>query len=173
MAVTKEDKQQVVAGLVADLQNASAVYLLNYEGVKVPVDTLFRKQMNNKGIAYRVTKNTLLKRALSEVGIDGLDEYLNGVTSIAIGDSEDPMAPAKELVAFLKENKEAYNPKAISLDGNVLAGDSLEDVSKMPGRKELIAQIVNIAIGPGANLVAILKGPGSKIAGAIDSIEEK
>ena len=173
MAVTKEDKQQVVAGLVADLKNASAVYLLNYEGVKVPVDTLFRKQMNTKGIAYRVTKNSLLKRALSEVGIDGLDEYLNGVTSIAIGDTEDPMAPAKELVAFLKENKEAYNPKAISLDGNVLAGDSLEDVSKMPGRKELIAQIVNIAIGPGANLVAILKGPGSKIAGAIDSIEEK
>jgi large subunit ribosomal protein L10 len=173
MAVTKEDKQQVVAGLVADLQNASAVYLLNYEGVKVPVDTLFRKQMNTKGIAYRVTKNSLLKRALSEVGIDGLDEYLNGVTSIAIGDTEDPMAPAKELVAFLKENKESYNPKAISLDGNVLAGDSLEDVSKMPGRKELIAQIVNITIGPGANLVAILKGPGSKIAGAIDSIEDK
>lgn len=173
MAVTKEDKQQVVAGLVADLQNASAVYLLNYEGVTVPVDTLFRKQMNTKGIAYRVTKNTLLKRALSEVGIEGLDEYLNGVTSIAIGDSEDPMAPAKELVAFLKENKEAYNPKAISLDGNVMSGESLEDVSKMPGRKELIAQIVNIAIGPGANLVAILKGPGSKIAGAIESIEEK
>ena len=173
MAVTKEDKQQVVVGLVADLQNASAVYLLNYEGVTVPVDTLFRKQMNTKGIAYRVTKNTLLKRALSEVGIEGLDEYLSGVTSIAIGDSEDPMAPAKELVAFLKENKEAYNPKAISLDGNVMSGESLEDVSKMPGRKELIAQIVNIAIGPGANLVAILKGPGSKIAGAIDSIEEK
>ena len=173
MAVTKEDKQQVVAGLVADLQNAPAVYLLNYEGVTVPIDTLFRKQMNTKGIAYRVTKNTLLKRALSEVGIEGLDEYLNGVTSIAIGDSEDPMAPAKELVAFLKENKEAYNPKAISLDGNVMSGESLEDVSKMPGRKELIAQIVNIAIGPGANLVAILKGPGSKIAGAIDSIEEK
>jgi large subunit ribosomal protein L10 len=129
--------------------------------------------MNTKGIAYRVTKNSLLKRALSEVGINGLDDYLNGVTSIAIGDTEDPMAPAKELVAFLKENKEAYNPKAISLDGNVLAGDSLEDVSKMPGRKELIAQIVNIAIGPGANLVAILKGPGSKIAGAIDSIEDK
>jgi large subunit ribosomal protein L10 len=83
------------------------------------------------------------------------------------------MVPAKIFVDFLKENKEIVKVKSINFDGSVLDGSELVSVSKMPGRKELIAQIVSIAMGPGANLVAALKGPASTVAGQLETLITK
>lgn len=173
MALTLEQKQVKVQALVDSIKASGAIYLVNYAGMPVVVDNGFRKVLNSKGIEYKAVKNTLLKRALDECGVEGLDDHLNGVTSVVFGSTEAPMAPAKELIALLKEEKEIVTVKAISLDGTVMAGDSLEDVSKMPGREELIASIVSIAIGPGANLAGIIAGPGSTIAGQLKALEDK
>jgi large subunit ribosomal protein L10 len=173
MAITKADKEVQVAEMTAAIKESSAVYLVDYTGIPVGKDVELRKLLAVKNITYRAAKNTLIKLALKNADVEGLDAHLKGVSAILLGDSEEPMVPAKIFVDFLKENKDIVKVKSINFDGSVLDGSELESVSKMPGRKELIAQIVNIAIGPGANLVAILKGPGSKIAGAIDSIEEK
>ena len=173
MALTLEQKQVKVQALVESIKASGAIYLVDYAGMPVVIDNAFRKVLNTKGIEYKAVKNTLLKRALDECGVEGLSDQLQGVTSILFGSSEAPMAPAKELVALLKEQKEIVTVKAISLDGSVMAGDTLEDVSKMPGRDELIASIVSIAIGPGANLAGIIAGPGSTIAGQINALEDK
>jgi large subunit ribosomal protein L10 len=173
MAVTLQDKQNVVEALTADIQAASGVYLINYQGLKVGVDNAFRKKLNASGIKYQAAKNTLIKRALANAGITGLDKYLVGVSAIMLGKNDEPIVPAKEIVAFLTENKDAITVKGINLEGDVIDGAKIVDVSKMPGRLELIGQIVSIAMGPGANLVAILKGPGSSVAGAVKSIADK
>jgi large subunit ribosomal protein L10 len=173
MAVTLQDKQSVVEALTADIQAASGVYLINYQGLKVELDNAFRKELNKKGIRYVVSKNTLIKRALANAGVTGLDKYLEGVSAVMLGQSDDPITPAKEIVAFLTENKNAITVKGVNIEGDVIDGAKIVDISKMPGRLELIGQIVSIAMGPGANLVAILKGPGSNVAGAVKSIADK
>lgn len=168
-----QTKQAKIESVVADLQKASAIYLINYQGIVVAKDNALRKTLRKKGIVYRAVKNTLLQRALAEVGVTGLDKYLVGATAVMLGSSEDPMLPAKEMVEFLKANPDAIKMKGVSLEGDVLENVKLDDVAKMPGRLDLIAQVVSMAIGPGAKLVALIKGPGSKIAGAVKALEEK
>jgi len=173
MAMTLAEKQANVQSLVDNIKDSGAIYLVDYTGIPVVDDNAFRQELNKKEIKYKAVKNTLLKRALSECGIEGLDDHLQGVTAVAFGSVDAPNAPAKELVALLKEKSEIVTVKAISLDGNTLDGSKLEDVSKMPGREELIAQIVSIAIGPGANLAAQIAGPGATIAGQLKALEDK
>lgn len=173
MALTLEQKQVKVQALVESIKASGAIYLVNYAGIPVVEDNGFRQVLNTKGIEYKAVKNTLLKRALAECNVEGLDDQLQGVTSILFGSVDSPNAPAKELVALLKEHKEIVTVKAISLDGTIMAGTSLEDVSKMPGREELIASIVSMAVGPGSNLASIIAGPGSTIAGQLKTLEDK
>ena len=172
MAITKAKKTEIVSELVDYIKDAGAVYLLDYTGLPVTKDNALRKVLNTKNINYKVSKNTLIKRALAECGVVGLDEYLVGVSAVLLGDSEDPMLPAKEIVAFLKENSKAITVKGINLDGEMVDA-TVEDVAKMPGRLELIASIVSIACGPGATLVGLIQGPGSTIAGQLKALEEK
>lgn len=173
MAITKQKKTETVEELVSAIKEATSVFIVNYEGMKVQLDNGLRKKLNTKGVKYRVAKNTLIKLALKECGVEGLDEYLKGVSAVMLGDSEEPVLPAKELVDFLKENPEKIAVKAINIDGEVIKGDKLADVAKMPGRLELIGTIVSIAMGPAGNLVSVIKGPASTIAGQLKALEEK
>jgi large subunit ribosomal protein L10 len=166
-------KQEIVSEITEDLKKASAIYLLSYQGMTVQKDNLLRQSLNEKGVLYKAVKNTLLKIAFANVGIKGLDSFLNGTSSIMIGTEEDPMAPAKEIVAFHKDHPDFLEVKGINLDGEFIPGSKVEDISKMPGRTELIAKLVTIALGPGAQLTAIIKGAGSTIAGQIKALEEK
>ncbi|MGL1935777.1 MAG: 50S ribosomal protein L10, partial [Fibrobacterales bacterium] len=150
-----------------------ALYLLDFVGISVEQDTILRKSLTNKGIDYVAVKNTLLKRALAECNIEGFDDKLVGTTSVMFGSEEEPTLPAKEIVEFYKANPDLLAVKGVSMDGEDLSATDIKEIAKMPGRKELIAQIVSITLGPGANLVGIIKGPGSTIAGQLKALEEK
>lgn len=170
---TLADKQTTVDTLFKEFDGAAAIYLINYQGITVEKDNALRMNLRGKGIVYRAVKNTVLKRVLEKMGVSGLDQFLEGATSVMIGQTEDPMMPARELVDFHKANPDFLSSKCITLDGNVLPGSELDNVAKMPGRVELLGQIVSLALGPGATLVALVKGPGSTIAGQIKALEEK
>lgn len=169
----QEKKQTKVDALVAEIQGASAVYLVNYQGITVAKDNALRMELQRKGVLYRAVKNTILKRALAAAGIKGLDSFLKGATAIMVGSADDPMLPAKQIVEFHKNNPDFLAAKAINLDGEVLPGSKIEEVSKMPGRLELLGQVVSMILGPGSQLVALFKGPGATIAGQIKALEEK
>src|SRR5690606_40187306 len=126
-----------------------------------------------KGVTMRVAKNTLVKRALENVGVTGLDQYLTGPTAVILADGEDPIAPAKLLVEFLKKNEKALKAKAVHMDGQAYEGAELVSLSKMPGKRELQAQVVTLAMSPGATLLGLFKGPGSAIASQIQSLVSK
>lgn len=173
MAITREQKEKIVQELVEDLQSAGAVYLVDYKGISEADDNMLRKQLTTKGIKYRVVKNTLIKRAFGEVGLTGADEYVQGVTALAFGDSEEPMVPAKEFKAFIKGRDKQFRVKAISLDNQVIDGSKLDDVASMPSRAEMLSQLASVILGPGAALAAAINGPGSTIAGQVKAVEEK
>lgn len=170
---TVTEKAQNVEELVSCIKDSAAIYLLSYQGIKVEKDNAWRKNLNKKGITYKVVKNTLLNRALDIVGIKGLGKYLTGTTAVLVGNQDDPMAPAREVVEFHKANPDFLTAKGIGLDGDVMNGDKLEDLAKMPTRVELLGTIIGLAMGPGACLVSILKGPASKIAGQVKALQEK
>ena len=96
-------KSEVVSQLTESLKGSSGVYLANFTGLTVEKVTILRSDLRKKGVVMRVAKNTLIKRALANVGVEGLDKWLTGPTAIILADAEDPMAPAKLLVEFLKK----------------------------------------------------------------------
>lgn len=155
-------KQSTVEALVKEFEGASSIYLVNFQKVTVEKDNALRKKLRAKGVKYRAVKNTLLKRVFDKLGVKGLDSALIGATAVLIAPPDDPMLPAREIVDFQKDNADLFPTKLISFEGEVLPGSDLEKISKMPGRKDLLAQIV----------MAIL-GPGGRIVGAVKALEEK
>ncbi|MDD4601906.1 MAG: 50S ribosomal protein L10, partial [Negativicutes bacterium] len=103
MAITSE-KQAVVEDLKEKLSNTKGAVFTNYRGLNVAQDTKLRRKLREAGVEYRVVKNTMMRIAAKEAGLVGLEESLEGPTAIAISYT-DPVAPAKIVSEFVKENK--------------------------------------------------------------------
>lgn len=166
-------KTETVQRLTDSLKGSSGVYLADFTGLTVEKVTQLRVKLRKKGLHMRVAKNTLIRRALGDVGVKGLDDHLVGPTAVIFADQEDPMGPAKLLVEFLKENENAISMKGVHIDGQAYPGTQVAVLAKMPGKRELQAQVVTLALSAGSNLLSLLKGPGVKVAGQIKALTEK
>ena len=153
-------KQQKVDSIVKEFEGAASIFLLNYEKIPVELDNKLRMNLKSKGIKYLAVKNTLLKKVLEKMGVVGLDDALKGATSVMVGPADDPISPAREIENFHKENPDFLVAKSLYLDGAVRPGSDVVELSKIPDR--MLAQ-----------LVAIILGPGSTIAGQLKSLTEK
>lgn len=166
-------KKQTTDALDKALENAGSVFLADFSRIRVTSDVELRKALRKQGIYVRIAKNTLIKRALHKAGITALDTYLTKPTVILVGNAEDPVGPAKAMVEFQKANKGLLESKISYIDGDVFPGSSLVDVSKMPGKRELQAQVVQLFLSPGSTLVGLIKGPGSQVAGQIEALAKR
>ena len=166
-------KSAVVAELEEGLKKAVGVYIADFSRIRVEKVTILRADLKKKGMKMKVAKNTLIKRALAGAGIKGLDSHLVGPTAVIMSDDQDPMAPAKALVEFYKANEGFMSVKVVSIDGSTYPGAQIAALAKMPGKRELQASIITLALGPGAQVAGIIKGPGAKVAGQIKALVEK
>lgn len=157
MAVTSE-KQAVVAELKEKLAKTKGAVLTNYRGLTVAQDTKLRRKLREAGVEYRVVKNTMTRIAANELGLEGLDTYLEGPTAIAISES-DPVAPAKIISEFIKENKlQALEIKAGLVEGKVIDANGVKALANLPPREVLIAQVLAGMQAPIAGFVNVLQG---------------
>ena len=150
-----EQKKQIVADLIETFKSSQAGVLVDYRGLTVEEDTNLRRKLREAGVEYKVVKNTLTRFAAKEVGLDGLDEPLNGPTSLAVS-KDDPVAPAKVIAEFAKEN-ECLKIKAGFLDGAVISLEEVTKLAKTPSRDTLIANIMGSLNAPISNLVRTLQ----------------
>ena len=95
------EKQAIVAELTEKIQKASAGVLVDYKGITVEEDTALRRECRENGIHNAVVKNTLLRFAFNNTGLNELDDLLNGTTSLALCE-EDVVAPARVMSDFAK-----------------------------------------------------------------------
>jgi len=171
--LTVQEKKDIVGGLVSQIKDASAIYLGDFTGITVANLTELRVKMREKGIKVRVVKNTLLGRALKEANIEGLGSYLVKPTTLILANSEDPIEPAKVITEYHKSHEGLLPIKVVEMSGAQYDGSKIAELSKMPGKRELQAQIISLALGPGATLVGLLKGPGGVLAGQVKALVEK
>ena len=153
-----EAKKAKVDQLTDVLKNAVSGVLVDYKGITVEEDTKLRKELREAGVNYFVEKNTMLLRAFKNVGIEGLEESLNGTTAIALS-NEDQTAPARILGKFAeKAGDEKFNLKAGFVEGEVYDQAGVIALSKIPSKDVLLAQLVGSLQGPIQKLAAILQG---------------
>lgn len=133
-------KQPLVQKIKDNLAASKGAVLADYRGLNVAQITDLRRQLREAGVEYKVVKNTLTRLAASELGIEGLDSYLEGPTAIAYG-KEDAVAPAKILSEFAKINKD-LEIKAGILDGKVIDLQSVKALAALPSREVLLAKVL-------------------------------
>lgn len=168
---TLKAKEAEVSEIQEKLQKSQSVMFLDYRGLTVSEVTELRNKMRAAGVEYKVIKNTMIRRAAQEAGVEGLDEILEGPTAVAFG-YEDPVAPAKILVDFIE------NAKKTQLKGGVLAGRAMsqaeiKDLASLPSKEQLLAKLMGSLNAPVTGLVMALSGIPRKLVYALNAIKEK
>lgn len=167
----KESKVAIVQEVKEKLSNAQGAVLTDYRGLNVKQVTELRKRLREAGVEYKVYKNTLTAIAARELGLGDLEQYLVGPTAIAFG-YDDPVAPAKILAEFAKEN-EALELKAGLLEGRVIGMDEVKALAALPSREVLLSQVLRGMQAPIAGLVNVLQGNIRNLVYALDAVRQK
>jgi large subunit ribosomal protein L10 len=169
LSLNLEQKQAVVAEVSKQLAGAQAVILAEYRSITVRDMTELRRKARGSGVYLRVLKNTLARRAVADTPFKGLTEKMVG--PLAYGISRDPVAAAKVLQGFAKDN-EKFVIKAGAMPNVVMSAREVADLAKLPSRQELLAQIVATLQAPIAKFVRTLNEVPGKFARTLAAVRD-
>jgi large subunit ribosomal protein L10 len=170
LSLNLEQKQAVVAEVSAQLAKAQAVILAEYRSLAVAQMTELRKKARVSGVYLRVLKNTLARRAVADTPFKGLSEQMVG--PLAYGISSDPVAVAKVLQEFAKEN-EKFVIKAGAMPNVVMSAREVAELAKMPSRQELLTKLVATMQAPIAKFVRTLNEVPGKFARTLAAVRDQ
>ncbi|MEG2582992.1 MAG: 50S ribosomal protein L10 [Oscillospiraceae bacterium] len=150
------DAKKLIVNQVADrLKAAQAGVLADYRGLTVSQDTELRAKLREAGVDYAVIKNSLIRFAAEQVGIENLEPILHGPTALATS-NDDVISAAKVLVDFSKENKE-LEIKAGFVDGKVITADEVKVYASIPSKEVLISKMLGSLQSPISALARTLQ----------------
>ena len=164
-------KQALVGEIAEKIGRAQSAIFIDYRGLTVAEVTELRNQFRAAGVEYRVLKNTLITRAVEQLGIEGAEAYLAGPTAVAFG-YEDAVAPAKIITEFIKKTKKTQVKGGI-LTGKVVDAASVQALADLPSREVLIATVLGTMNAPVTGLACALAGIPKKLLYALNAIADQ
>lgn len=170
MSLNLEQKQALVSEVSAKLANAQALIVAEYRGLNVERVTQLRSKARQSGVYLRVLKNTLARRAVQGTPFEKLSEQLVG--PLMYGISEDPVAGAKVLSEFAKEN-EQFVIKAGAMPGAVMSPQDIKALAALPSREQLIATLLGTLQAPMTKLVRTLNEVPGKFVRTLAALKEQ
>ncbi|MBP8989547.1 MAG: 50S ribosomal protein L10 [Clostridia bacterium] len=156
-----EAKQATVNTLADELRQAKSIILAEYRGLTVAQDTQMRAELRKAGVIYKVIKNTMLQRAIDQIGLEGLDEMLKGPTAVAYS-KDDLIAPAK----LIKEYSRQFDKLKIKggvLEGKIIGLDEIDQLASIPSQEVLYGQLVFTLLSPVTCLAIVLNAIKEKM----------
>ena len=152
---TLKAKEAVVSSIKESFDGAQCIVFYDYRGLTVEQVTELRKQMREAGVEYKVLKNTMIKRAVAALGIEGVDNVLEGPTAVAVG-KNDPVAPARILNDFVKKVKKTEIKGGI-VYGKAASVAEIEYLATLPSKEQLIASLMSVINGVTSKFVRTLE----------------
>lgn len=149
------EKQAIVASLTEKIQKAAAGVIVDYKGITVEEDTALRRECRENDVDYAVVKNTLLRFAFNNTGLNDLDNLLNGTTSLALCD--DPVAPARIMNDYAKKLDGKFEIKGGFMDGKPVSLETIKSLASIPALPVLQAQVLGTMLAPISALAFVLK----------------
>ncbi|MDB2414663.1 50S ribosomal protein L10 [Rickettsiales bacterium] len=166
----RNEKRLAVEQLKENISNSAAVIVTHYAGLTVDEITGLRRKMREVGAEFKVTKNSLMKLALKDTEYESLVDLFSGPT--AIGFSNDPVAAAKGIVEFSKENE-----KLVLLGGampeNEMDVASVQALAKLPSLDELRGKLVALISTPATRIAGVVQAPGGQVARVINAYAQE
>ena len=168
--MAKPAKVEAVAEIKEHFQNSTTAVVTEYRGLSVPQVTELRRALGDSA-TYSVAKNTLVKRAADEAGIEGLNDFLSGPTAIAFVTGEIVDA-AKALKTFAKDNK-ALVIKGGVMDGESLSAADLDKLADLESREVLLAKMAGALKGNQTKAAGLFNAPASQLARLFAALQDK
>ena len=166
-----EKKKKVVDELKEKIDSASVLVLSDYQKISVKEITGLRKKLHAGKAEYKIVKNTLLQRAVEAAGYSELKEHLKGPVALLLG-YEDPLAPLKTLVDFLKD-VEKGEIKAGLFEKAFVESQGLAEIAKLPPKEILLSKVVGGLQAPLYGFVNVLQGTLRKLVYALNAVKDK
>ena len=164
--MNREEKQQEIERLRAELSKALSVFVMSFEKIPVPEDWELRRQVRAAGGRYRVVKNTLAERGAKGTPPESLIQSLAGPTALATTEAN-PVALAKALSAYAKANPN-FQFRAGWVEGRVISLAEIAELVLLPGREELLAKVMYLAGAPARGAASVMQSVISGLARALD-----
>jgi large subunit ribosomal protein L10 len=168
--MSKYVKEMMMDQLKGDLDGTRSVLILDFKGLDAVSENQLRLDLRKKNIRIRALKNTLARRVFSDMGLNGLDQFLEG-PSVAVWGGDGVAELAKELSTQVKKLQKP-EIKGGAVDGVVIGPAQVEDITKLPSREALIARVVNLALAPVTRVVSLAQSPASNLLGQLKTIAE-
>lgn len=150
--------------------DANAVVVVANAGLSVTEFESLRGELRNAGASMKVVKNRLAKIAITGKPSEKISHLFEGPTAIAF--SEDPVAAAKAVKKFAKDN-EKLKILGGAMGEEILDEKGVEALAAMPSREELLASIVQTIMSPAMNIASAIGAPAANIAGILETLENR
>ena len=166
------EKENVVAELSENISKSNATLYTDYRGLSVSEVTLLRRKLREVDAEYHIVKNTLFKLAAKDkLPLGELEPHLAGPTAIGFANG-DAVAATKALLDFMKDHKQ-MSLKVGIVDGKLYSPDQVVELSKLPPKDQLIAQILGAIDAPASNFVGVLDAVIADLVFTIQAVAEQ
>ena len=168
MSANFEAKKAVVEEIAEKIKASKSVVFVDYNKLTVAEVSELRAKCKKAGCEYKVYKNTLVRKALNELGYNQFDADLNGPTAVTFG--QDETAAAKVMVAASKDYEDKIVLKSAFVDNAYVDKAGVKSLATMPSKEELIAKMLGSMQAPIANFAGVLSNLMSGIVRVLDGI---
>ncbi len=148
-------KKEEVSKLAEKIKEAKVVLLTDYRGINVSDVTELRSKLRTSEVEYKVIKNNIIRRALEECKVEGLEEVLEGPTAVIIGNN-DYLDACKAIYEYAKDN-DFYKIKGGIIDGKVVSVEEIITLAKLPSKETLISMLAGALLGNISKLAVALE----------------
>ena len=155
----KSKKEEMIKELEGAIKESSTLVFVNFHGLKVSDETVLRRELRAQGVDYKVSRKTLLARALKGKAEGEMPELAG---EVAVAYSKDQIASAREIYNFQKTHKGLLNILGGIFEGKFIGGAKMTEIAMIPSREVLYAQFVNLINSPIQRFAVVLDQIASK-----------
>jgi len=160
------EKQKTVSEIESNLKDAKSVVFVDYCGINVSEVTALRAKFRKAGVVYKIYKNNLMRIALNNIGIKGLDDQLEGTLAVAFS-NKDEISAAKIVLDEKFKEKMAFKFGLIGTE--ILDAAAVEQLAKMPSKETLVAQLLGLLTSGARNLATVVNAVPRNLAVVINA----
>ncbi|MBL1212959.1 MAG: 50S ribosomal protein L10 [Ignavibacteriae bacterium] len=170
--MNKTEKEEIVAEISEHLNQSTAVFLVDYNGINVSDISQLRREFLKEGLTYKVYKNTLFKKSITDLGkFEKFEDILQGMNGF-IFTGENYVAPAKIIKKYFDKEKK-FILKGCYIDDQYFGGDKLDVLASMPTKEEVMSSIVGSIAAPASGIVGAINAVMRDVVGVVDAISKK
>lgn len=169
MSLNLDEKKAIVAEVSAHVASAQAIIMAEYRGMGVGQMTQLRAKAREAGIYFRVVKNSLVRRAVKDTPYAALADHMVG--PLAYGISSDPVAAAKVLHEFSRDNEKLVI-KVGAMGGKIMFLEDVRALATLPSREELLSKLLGTMQAPIAKFVRTLNEVPSKFVRGLAAVRD-